>query len=301
MKQNCSTDVTIIIKTFEREKALIGLLQSIRLLGYTYPIIVADDSKEPYKDNIIGLFPDLDISYHVLPFDSGLSYGRNYLLEHTHTKYFVLCDDDFYFDKNTDIEKARAILIREDVDILSGLLYNYLKVRGDNEGFLPKLQKALGLGTVQTYVGNINRQGKHVTATIRTRVREEFVKSDLVHNFFIGKTGEIRKIGGWDPTLKLSEHAEFFLRAKSCNLKVGHSGVWSTRHYPILLKGYQSFRKRDFDLDLFNKYELDSWIDIVDNGSTFIRERENGKITLKRVFHKNLRGLLRFLYNKLRK
>ncbi len=297
----CSRDVSIIIKTFERKESLRDLLLSIRHLGMTYPIIIADDSQTPYKNDILEEFHDLDIDYHTLPYDSGLSFGRNYLLDHVRTEFFVLCDDDFYFDEKTDIEKAREILISEKVDILSGSLFNYFKRSKEKEGWLLKLQKRLGLGFVQTFVGKIQEENRKVIIKIRTRVRERFVRAHTVHNFFIARTETIKAMGGWDPRLKLSEHSEFFFRAKKHGVKVAHSGLWSTRHYPLILPGYQQFRKRDYDILVFDKHQIDLWIEEVDNGSTFIRQRSNDGVTMIRVFHKNLRGMARYMYTMMKR
>lgn len=103
-------DITIVIKTFERKKSLICLLRSIQKYYPDVFIIIVDDSKKSYREEILNSFRDLNINYIVTEFDIGLSEGRNILLRNVKTKYFMLCDDDFEFDKRTDINKAIQIL-----------------------------------------------------------------------------------------------------------------------------------------------------------------------------------------------
>lgn len=45
-------------------------------------------------------FGEYNLQYFDLEKDCGLSAGRNFLLNKVQTKYFVLADDDFVFDKN---------------------------------------------------------------------------------------------------------------------------------------------------------------------------------------------------------
>lgn len=88
------SNITIIIKTFQRLKSLECLLKSIEDQKLNnIPIIILDDSRENYKDAILEKFSKLNINYIVTEFDIGLSKGRNILLEHVKTDYIILCDD----------------------------------------------------------------------------------------------------------------------------------------------------------------------------------------------------------------
>lgn len=294
-----NTDITIIIKTFNRKEALIKLLKSVEKLKMTYPIAIADDSEKPYKDEILRAFPNMNISYYELPFDSGLSYGRNFLLNHISTGLFLLCDDDFYFDKRADIEGAKQLLLNNDVDILSGVIYNFFKVANNLDKFLMTTQHLYSRGFKQTYVGYFKIEGKVVNLDIKTRSSDDFIRCDTVHNFFIGNKNTILDIGGWDNNLKLHEHEEFFLRAKEKGLKVAHSSIWGARHYPILSKDYIKYRNREPEIKyLFEKYGIEEWIQDVDNGSTFIKKYINNEIVNERIFHDDIRGFFRKMYNK---
>ena len=98
-------EITIIIKTFERKKSLICLLKSIQKYYPEIPIIILDDSRNNYKNEVMNKFSKLNIEYIVTEFDIGLSEGRNRILRKVKTKYFLLCDDDFEFDERTKLKQ----------------------------------------------------------------------------------------------------------------------------------------------------------------------------------------------------
>jgi hypothetical protein len=61
----------------------------------------------------------------------------------------------------------------------------------------------------------------------------DFVRCDLVHQFFLARTAALQSAGGWDERLKTADHADFFLRAKSAGLKVGFTPLAAVSHEPI--------------------------------------------------------------------
>ena len=128
-------NVSIVIKTFEHFESLNYLLSSIDKKNIPSPVIIADDSKSPYKDAIEKKYGQLIQEYIVLPFDSGASKGRNVLLSNVHTKYFVLCEDDFIFEERTNLEFLLNLLENTDVELLAGMCYNrvLLLENRDNE------------------------------------------------------------------------------------------------------------------------------------------------------------------------
>ena len=108
-----NTKLTAIIKTFERPETLKRLLSSIKR---TYPkmqVIVADDSKIPlYYEGVETL---------ILPYDSGVSLGRQRALEAVKTPYVLLLDDDFIFYHDTKLEAAMQKMEQNlQIDIMGG-------------------------------------------------------------------------------------------------------------------------------------------------------------------------------------
>jgi len=179
-------DVTFIIKTFDRPESLYKLMNSI---DYDVPILIANDGKQQVEH------PKATV--YELPFDTGLSAGRNFLLDKVKTKYFLLLDDDFVFTKKTKIEELVKV-IEKGFDIVSGYVeghvYNHtiFKIK-DNVLIHDKIKS----------------KGKY----------KGYPLYDLVLNFFVGRTRKIRNLK-WDDKLKIGEHEDFFLRAKDKKLKV---------------------------------------------------------------------------------
>jgi GT2 family glycosyltransferase len=219
-------DVSILIKTLERPQQLINQLYSIQKYKFTGPIVIADDSKQPYKEQILALFPKLNITYLELPFDAGTAEGRNKMLEVTHTSLFVLCDDDFIFEPRTRIPLMRRMLLENNLDILGGVFRQFnLKSRKQKLKFrlsnwvLKTFNILLPSTGIFEYHASFDLDGN---ACIMKKVyyQEPFTVCDMTHNFFIARTEKVKAFGGWNPILKGGEHQNFFIRAKLNGLKV---------------------------------------------------------------------------------
>jgi len=107
-------DITLLIKTFERRSCLPRLVRSVRKYYSEVRTIIVDDSRNP------GIIEDKYIDYHILPYNRGISYGRNYGLRHIKTKYFLLLDDDYIFTPRTDLKKFLILIQKHNLDILAG-------------------------------------------------------------------------------------------------------------------------------------------------------------------------------------
>jgi GT2 family glycosyltransferase len=244
-----SDDISLIIKTFERQSALERLLGSIRAQGYAeHPVLVADDSKTPYKDAILRQYGDVVDKYLELPFNVGVSKGRNELLKHVETEYFVLHDDDFFYGDEIDLHSAKKDLEEHDLDILGGYLFNKLR-----EYYLPWLPKrisnTLGLFKAvwrkQIWMANIEEQSDGGIVVDRLPTNDADIQfCDLSSQFFIARTRSVRDVvGGWNPKLKsIGEHWEFFYRCKQAGLRVATSKNFVAYHENISNPTYDRFR-----------------------------------------------------------
>lgn len=251
-------DVTIIIKTFERPYCLEAVLRSYqrihRKMGWACPILIADDSREPYKKNIEAEFGDLVTEYICLPFNSGGSVGRNALLDRVKTPYFVRCDDDFIFDKRANLALMRHILATTDVELLGGLFLNRtVRIHGEPGWlflgrFLRRRQFAAFWSALMKRDTTIRFQGNYevTNQTLSTKPIQyspPFTRCDYVHNFFMAETVALRTRGvRWNEALKVYEHEPFFFEAKQKGLHVATTEEVGIVHQAILSENYNKYR-----------------------------------------------------------
>lgn len=239
-------EITIIIKTFLREKRLFCLLESIEKYYKNIKIIIVDDGikniesiiKEKYK---------LEIRYVKIGYDLGLSYGRNLALSLLETKYFLLCDDDFVFTKETNIMELKNILEENNADIVGGVIRNKLNY---TEGILRKrirnfIKSLYKKPLIHNYYGEILKIENELTIEYFNQSNfDKFIVTDICLNFFLGNTERIKKTGAWNEKLKIGEHSDFFVRMKENNLKVITTTMCICDHYPIKTDEYLKYRNR---------------------------------------------------------
>ena len=286
-------ETTILIKTFERPKNLSRLLVSIFKYYKDIAVIVVDDGKdrEINKNKITSRFKNKKITYLTLPYDSGLGAGRNAGLEKVETKYFVLCDDDFVFDKRTDLVKMRKIIEKNKFDLVSGVLYEPKTTLG----LLPKKLKTAFNFLQRAFFAFIYDSGFEIKfkrelslcanfdhnpeqrkiALIKHPCGKGINKHDIVINFFMCKTS-IRDSVMWRPELKLIEHGVFFWDFKKAGFKACSSNEVGVNHLRDM--GF-SYRKKRYRKDL-NKYvamQLDAYeVDEIDGAFTMIKRTKDG-------------------------
>jgi glycosyltransferase involved in cell wall biosynthesis len=190
------SDVTAVIKTFQRPRRCAGLIASIRKYHPKLRIIVVDDSEEP------GNYPEAEVVR--LPFDSGVGAGRKAGLEHVRTKFVLNLDDDFLFYRGTRLADAVQVLRHHDeLDLLGGQVVDLpLVITHDFRN------------------ANLHPHSRKSKVAPGTRIGPVEVM-DKVANFFVARTDAVRLIG-WDPALKRLDHADFFTRAKGTLV----SGLW---------------------------------------------------------------------------
>jgi hypothetical protein len=183
------SDVTVLVKTFERPRIIARLLASVKRLYPTLEVVVVDDSRNP------GSFQGATTV--TMPHDSGLSAGRNEGLRHISTDYVLLVDDDVVFTRRTGLGPALALMEQTpEIDIMGGRLIDlpFYRTRSSGDGLdaMPPTdaRPAVALGTS---IGGLTVCAK-------------------VPNFFLARRARLALVP-WDARLKLMEHADFFARA----------------------------------------------------------------------------------------
>jgi glycosyltransferase involved in cell wall biosynthesis len=198
--------LTAVVKTFERPRALERLIASMKRLYPELKTIVVDDSRDPA--------PIPGVSTIALRYDSGVSAGRSEGLRNVATQYVLSLDDDFVFYRHTNLEAALTLMERHpEIDIMGGEVV-HLPFFATTDYSLATLFPTATPSTMAagSYIGGLPVY-------------------DKVANFFIGRADRIRLVD-WDPALKRVEHADFFTRAKgvltsvfNADLRCLHAGT----------------------------------------------------------------------------
>ena len=248
-------DVTIIIKTMNRYICLKPLLKSILKKYPDIPILIGDDGIKTCKREVERDFPQKNIKFYELPYDCGLSKGRNFLVNKVKTNYFCLCDDDFVFEKKTDLEEALMMIKEKDLDILGGYIRNYKIVTSWKDYLIRFAQRILHYELPTNYIASMKEKDHILSIDYRIKDFPEYEETDVVLNFFIAKTDTIKR-NPWDEDLKLQEHTAFFYVAKKKHLKVAFTNKLSTRHCPIQSSKYKTFRTRNYTHVFLEKHGI---------------------------------------------
>jgi GT2 family glycosyltransferase len=246
-RRRVSQDVTVIMKTFQRPETARRAVGHLRRYYPEIRLLVGDDSREALAFD----HPQAEVVR--LPFDSGISRGRNALLERVDTEFFLLMDDDHWFSRQTRLWRMLEILKRERFDVLAGLVY----FRRHTERMFPRRRLGNFFMNMRLENGTFELIEGHHQKTRAWRV------CDLVENFFIARTARVRELGGWDDRFKISEHADFFIRAQRAGLKVGYTPLAAVDHVHIQRERgsqdyapFRSHRQQEFRRIFIERYGI---------------------------------------------
>lgn len=237
--------IAIIIPTFLRTNKVKDCINSILTV---YPKgmvrIYVGDQSEFISDEMNNFYSELEQKGHKffrLPYNCGLSYSRNYLIQQTTSEpYILIIDDDFIFTPHTNLSKFIDVLEeKEDHGICGG----NLEGRHHYAGWLthhPSIQKIFK--TDIFYVPqNIN-----LTTEYNYRQRKvSYYYSDIVLNFFLAKK-EVFSDCQWDNDLPLVEHTDYYLRLKQTKWKVCYAPEVTIQHSKLEnTEEYKNFRHEE--------------------------------------------------------
>ena len=241
MIKNKLLDLSILIKTFIRPQCLENILESIeeyqKYNNVNFAcVVIIDDSDDEHKNinhQIVNKYKKtIKINYKRYPFNSlGLSKGRNVGVKEINTKYFLLCDDDFIFDKKCSFERNINLIEEKNVDILGGI---YRNISSKND-----------IGTDYNWLGFIRETEDFDVCDIFTDIFPKFCCCDIVENFYIAKRKAFDLIQ-YPEDMPLLEHNVFFLRAKQAGIKVAFTNNLWVKHLHITNKNksYEGYRNR---------------------------------------------------------
>jgi len=188
-------DTTFAIKSSGRAESVKRLVSSIQRKYPLAKILIADDGVGRLEERIR---TSGQLHIHQMPYDSGLSAGRNLLVDLANTKYFVSLDDDFEFTEKTDVISLIRMLESYGAAIVGGPV-------GDRPGFGFRLVRD------KSTLRQVAMKGAPARLTCN--------EVHIVANFFVAVTNVLRSVR-WDDTFKLGEHEDFFLRLMNAKHRV---------------------------------------------------------------------------------
>ncbi|MCP5368314.1 MAG: glycosyltransferase [Hyphomicrobiales bacterium] len=234
-------DVTVGIKAFIRTAELDAALASLAGKGFAQVVVADDSHMDDARRALYARHADrLPLRVLELPFDSGLSYGRNRLVEACATPYFLLMDDDM--ELTGDLGLLRRVLDSDPAlggaagmwaDHVGGPAYS-------NTGNLFVFDRCVvqDIGFARR-AGRVERPGVppyHVT--------------DMITNLALFDM-RVFDDALWDPAYKITrEHEDFYLTHKA-------RGRWKFATVPDFVcvhrppsasaqaSGYRAYRTRD--------------------------------------------------------
>lgn len=215
-------NVTLGIKTYvcdDSTEALVqNLVASVRSVYPRLRILLANDGPRTIAA-MEGIKDDPFVEEMRLPSDSGISVGRNAMVNVTRTEYFALLDDDHLFDVDGGDMSLLIDALEDGFDIVG------MRVR--NLPGIPELEDESIL--IPRYVANITSfKGRTVTLCVwNENVGPSVIgmkhplKVDVLHNALLARTETLRMVK-WRDELKVNEHMTYFLDAKERGIRVGY-------------------------------------------------------------------------------
>ena len=202
------SNVTALVKTYLREAYLADCVRSLQENYRGIHVSIADDG--PWDAAKVSYYQGLDCQWISLPENSGLSCGRNRLVEFCTTKYCLIGDDDFLYFPNTRLDWLRTLLEETGADVAAGAIYQEKHVVHYEGRFHAQLDGGL---TYERPCGDWSHPEYELSAS---GVR--FQQTDLALNFFTARTESLRGCP-WDERLHGYEHEDFFLMAAERGLR----------------------------------------------------------------------------------
>lgn len=186
--QQLDDNVTVVIKTFLRPNIARRCVKSLRQV-FGGKIIVVDDSPTPIN------FNDPKVEVLPLPFNSGLSIGRNAGVKASQTPYTLITDDDAVFTCASDLSKA----------------YSFLEAHPEVDGIALTLIKLPRMNAGDIYAEWLYPGALPLIKPVGEPIDGYPVVAVPV-NLFLARTDSLRHIP-WDERLKIFEHRDYFSAA----------------------------------------------------------------------------------------
>jgi len=224
-------DFQILIKSFRRFNALERCVDSIVRYYPSVPILIADDSFDVVPSMIpksVLRIQQIDqVRWIQLPYDSGLSAGRNRLVELADSETVILFDDDYVVTDATRLDHLIKLL--EVSDIAAGVIRDNGRLLGVPGTFTIR-------DRILTVSSTDSEWQEHYGISYR--------QSDMAVNFFAAQRNTLLKYP-WDVRFKITgEHLDFFLSLWMVGIRVVYTPQTVVEHKRTYTSDYLKYRCR---------------------------------------------------------
>lgn len=209
--------VTFAVKTFQRPDVARRLVRSLRP-HFSGRIVIADDSRQPMAA------VDPLVTVLAMPFNSGVSVGRNAALDAVETEFTFVADDDIVFSAALGLTQAMAYLdATPEADIVG-----IMRVE------LPRWY-AIDHGPDALFPGRppLRPWGDLVNGL---PVRQ------MIEQVYLARTASLQRVR-WDERLRMVDHRDFFSRAAGRLVTVWDSSHWAYHARTPFDPGYTAYRE----------------------------------------------------------
>ena len=223
-------NVTIIFKSFERQKMAKRLYKNIQSYYPGVRVIIADDSSKP-----LDLQGD-SLQVIQLPFNSGLSYGLNRALEKVETPYVMRMDDDELLTVKTCLgAQVKFLEMHPEVDLVGFCTLTAIRCMNPDE-------------EVSRFTSfSMKGAPKPLRISHMTQIDGNHFVMGKVPNLYVARTDKVRSIG-WDENIRMLDHQDFFWRAAGNLVSVIALGTAVFHYHNPFQRHYQKYRQ-DVDGD----------------------------------------------------
>ena len=237
--------IAIIYTTFLRNELAFETIQAIQSQLSENCILLLGDQNQ--SEQRINHNPNWHYTfYYSLPYDCGLSYARNYLVQQVNVlnyKYCLITADSIEFTQLYNFQPIIEFMESDSKIVKVGFQLNN-RIPWEYNLTLDKAF-TLHISNEWLLLDNIN-----------------YHKVDMCKNFFLAKTEALFEVP-WDDDLKLGEHEDHCWRLKQAGYKTYHTNAISANYIKSDNPEYTAMRKRlysEFIPKLCAKYNLQSWI-----------------------------------------
>lgn len=244
--------LTVGVKTFLRTDKLRMCLESLAAHPWQ-AVIVADDG--PIDGERERLYEDaarrLPLELVKLPFDTGLSAGRNEIVARCRTEYLLVLDDDQ--------------TVPDNIGVLAEVMDERPELGGISCVWLEKTGRKCTACDIRVEGDRIVKEVVGEKPVLKTRGGRRYVLFDFVPNSTLFRMACLRD-QAWDPFYKIGkEHLDFYLMHKrlgrwqfavSLDVVIGHHPEGQSADYGQFRHGERVKTSEKYFLDKFRVTEV---------------------------------------------